>query len=450
MRRLIVGASVLACSAAFASIGCGSSDSSGRGGGSTSSSSPIGGGVNEGGGASGPGRGGSAAGGATANGGSGGSGGSAIIVVSPSCESPSPAFTASEQKIVDLPADTWFSAASTKLRAVCPDGFACNVIDPWSGGAYDANHNLLFVFGGGHVDYSGNELYAFDLASLRWTRLTDPSSASGMNQDPLPDGQPVSRHTYDGLQFLTHANRFFAHGGSRFQDGSGTNETWSFEVESKKWTDKKPAAPNEAQCCAEGSVYDPVTKKVYAHLTKELDSYDYDANAWTKIADFGDAPLWPRYENWGYKIGVLDAKRRLAWFIGGGAYLVWDIDHAKIVTDDWASTGGTVGDNSADISGHDDELFTSGGTEIWKGEGPGVDYDPTSDSIVGWDGGGPWVLDLASKKWAQKSSSGAPNAQAMNGTYGRFRYVPRLNVFILVNGVDDDVVFYKHTAGCGK
>jgi hypothetical protein len=35
------------------------------------------------------------------------------------------------------------------------------------------------------------------------------------------------------------------------------------------------------------------------------------------------------------------------------------------------------------------------------------------------------------------------------GTYGRWRYIARLNVFVLVNSVDDDVRFYKHTAGCG-
>ena len=35
------------------------------------------------------------------------------------------------------------------------------------------------------------------------------------------------------------------------------------------------------------------------------------------------------------------------------------------------------------------------------------------------------------------------------GTYGRWRYIPRVNAFILVNDVDENVYFYKHTGGCG-
>jgi len=37
-----------------------------------------------------------------------------------------------------------------------------------------------------------------------------------------------------------------------------------------------------------------------------------------------------------------------------------------------------------------------------------------------------------------------------NGTFGHFRYIPYLNVFILVNLPDDDVHFYKLTQGCGS
>ena len=53
------------------------------------------------------------------------------------------------------------------------------------------------------------------------------------------------------------------------------------------------------------------------------------------------------------------------------------------------------------------------------------------------------------RSWTQGSSAGTPTAPVDHGTFGRFRYVRRTNVFVLVNGVDDDVWFYKHTAGCG-
>ena len=79
-----------------------------------------------------------------------------------------------------------------------------------------------------------------------------------------------------------------------------------------------------------------------------------------------------------------------------------------------------------------------------------MDYDPTADALVGWVGAGPWVLDLNTKAWSQKSSAGAPTTPVSRGTYGRWRYVPRLNVFVLINGVDDPVAFYKHTPRCGQ
>ncbi|MDI1450127.1 hypothetical protein [Polyangium sp. 6x1] len=31
----------------------------------------------------------------------------------------------------------------------------------------------------------------------------------------------------------------------------------------------------------------------------------------------------------------------------------------------------------------------------------------------------------------------------------RFRYIAQYNVFVLVNRADENVFFYKHTAGCG-
>src|SRR6185436_1420746 len=38
---------------------------------------------------------------------------------------------------------------------------------------------------------------------------------------------------------------------------------------------------------------------------------------------------------------------------------------------------------------------------------------------------------------------------AANGTFGRFRYVPSRNVFIVVNAIDANVFLYRYTAGAG-
>ena len=41
------------------------------------------------------------------------------------------------------------------------------IVYAWSGGTVDTVKGRLLVWGGGHSDYWGNELYALDVASLR-------------------------------------------------------------------------------------------------------------------------------------------------------------------------------------------------------------------------------------------------------------------------------------------
>lgn len=391
--------------------------------------------------------------GAGASGGSGGSGGSNVATPNQSCTSPSPPFTTKEQMLVDLPADSWFSPTDTAIRPHCPtnSGNCGNVIDAWSGGTFDPVHNQMLIFGGGHADYSGNEVYAFELATLTWTRITDPSPDSDSNQDPLPDGKPVSRHSYDGISYVVHADRMFVHGGSRWQDGSGTDVSWAFDPTSKVWENRNPLAKLPfSNCCDEASAYDPKTKRVYFHLTKFLGAYDWDQNTWVKLQDYGEPPFWPRYEVWGDKRGVLDQKRDLVWFFGAGLVLVYDIARAVHVTDDWITTGGTPFTNTDQVGSHTEQIINTGGGEIIKGKAPGVDYDTAGDDLVGWVGGAPWILDLSSKVWSRSAAAGGPAKPSDTGTYGRWRYIPRLNVFVLVNSVDDDVHFYKHTARCGQ
>ena len=82
----------------------------------------------------------------------------------------------------------WQDLTNTKLKSVCPaDSFGginyafadyCGaVITAWSGAAADTKRNRLIIWGGGHVDYSGNEVYSLNLGSAppTMTRLTDPS-----------------------------------------------------------------------------------------------------------------------------------------------------------------------------------------------------------------------------------------------------------------------------------
>jgi hypothetical protein len=68
----------------------------------------------------------------------------------------------------------------------------------------------MIVFGGGHNDYFGSDVHAFDLASREWRRITDGYVSGGDGEygagarypdSVYPDGSPLPPHTYDYVQY---------------------------------------------------------------------------------------------------------------------------------------------------------------------------------------------------------------------------------------------------------
>ena len=99
-------------------------------------------------------------------------------------------------------------------------------------------------------------------------------------------------------------------------------------------------------------------------------------------------------------------------------------------------------------------LGSTGGTEIEKASTPGLEYDPKSDRMVAWSGGGTvYSLDLDKKAWTRHDPAPTggpiPGAANTNGTFGRFRYSPGKNVFVAVSSVTTNVFVYKLAPGAG-
>ena len=86
----------------------------------------------------------------------------------------------------------WHELSRTRLSDDCPKpapagntGCAA-IISAWGGAIADTKENRMILWGGGHQDYYGNELYALNLARdpVTMTRLTEPSSS--INRVPMP------------------------------------------------------------------------------------------------------------------------------------------------------------------------------------------------------------------------------------------------------------------------
>ena len=91
-------------------------------------------------------------------------------------------------------------------------GFS-SMTEAWNGAMFASRFGRsgsMVVFGGGHNDYFGSDVHAFDLATREWRRLTD-GFVAGNEHDygegavysdaTYPDGSPLPPHTYDYVQY---------------------------------------------------------------------------------------------------------------------------------------------------------------------------------------------------------------------------------------------------------
>ena len=93
-----------------------------------------------------------------------------------------------------------------------PSGPA-SIVYSWSSFGWDSNNGYLTLFGGGHANYIGNEVYRVSAATGLWERGS-LSSKTDQSTWAVVDGlAPQSSHTWDNNIFLPVNNRFVTFGG---------------------------------------------------------------------------------------------------------------------------------------------------------------------------------------------------------------------------------------------
>lgn len=137
--------------------------------------------------------------------------------------------------LAEVPPGSWTSCGTAPIPLV-KDGIRGmtgprSVIRAWNGAAFDAATETMYFTGGGHADYGGSEIYAFDAPRLAW-RLEKPhtgnlilleSGPAGRCEFRYDDGTPSARHTYDGILFFD--GKIVVAGGSFFcPHGPSRNE----------------------------------------------------------------------------------------------------------------------------------------------------------------------------------------------------------------------------------
>lgn len=186
-------------------------------------------------------------------------------------------------------------------------------IAAYSGGVVDTARGRLLLFGGGHGDYGGNEVWALNLLRPqdKWTQLTASTTFSVAEEDAAfayadnqyhpggyINGTPISRHTYNTMTYVSSMDEMWAGGSSTWSGGYGApasvndglgdalwncwpNEpcdVWSLSASALTWTYRGSALLNsgadQLPVVPGPMVYSATRDRVYT-LTNKIKSGSY-------------------------------------------------------------------------------------------------------------------------------------------------------------------------------
>lgn len=325
----------------------------------------------------------------------------------------------------------WHALPNTKLASVCPHDDSIHgtsgcaaIIRAWGGGIADTRRNRLLIWGGGHNDYYGNEVYALELETKTMKLLVAPTTQPSPCIERQRDGHPSARHSYSNLAYMEATDTMYSFGGApACERGMGSSATWTLDLQRLLWEEVHPAKGDQP----DGSrgfavaVYDPTNAKVYLNDSYALWEYDDVKRS--------------------YKLRNPDAK------LDDGMSGALDVDHQLLVAFGFgkarAMRVGPKGNYSLQVWDHSVK-----GCDALQGAAyPGLAYDPDIKRIVGWAGGDSvYAFDPETKSCKELTFPNGPGEQQEHGTNGRFAYFPALHVFALVNDWQQDAYLLRLSA----
>jgi hypothetical protein len=373
-----------------------------------------------------------------------------------------------------------------------------SIIPAWSGFTWDSNRGDLLLFGGGHANYSGNEVYRWDGTTQMWERASLPSKTvltPGGNYNAIDGAMnaPSSAHTYDNTNYLAVADRMLVLGGAAYNSGGSftipTSDT-TFRVTGPYMWDPSKADANLVGGTT-GSGVDPATLGGNMWQNRDIadmrKSFVDGTSAATvengkDVVYFTAAPLSGTNSSL-FRLTVNDVndpskdtvEQVGAWF--GGTYAwgaagydpvskryvglsgpipswepapiyfeAWDVKNAGPTNINQAVIPQIVGDGTF-------ELNSAVGAALY-----GLDWDPVRERFVIWTGDGTvWALkaptdgsvdgDWTLTRWTDGNAfadGAVPPDAIQNGVLGKWKYIAQLDAFMALEGATaGNVWLYK-------
>lgn len=384
------------------------------------------------------------------------------------------------------------------------------LISAWSSFAWDPNRGDLWLFGGGHANYSGNDVYRWRGTTRMWERASLPSEVI---QDDLGtwkavDGQdnaPSSAHTYDNNMFLPISDRLLVWGGAAYNNGS--NYVRQISPTASRRTGPYLFDPNRADGNKVGGTTGSHVKRVLPNsqivggsMWQNRDIYinipaatvgplglptghvngctGYDTEGGKDVvylaARFnGTSQLSlvryainnvndPTLDSWkvvgGYRITVSDNQPVCAYDPFMKVFLKRQ-DNATLF--DYWNLAGTLGGNNpqvkmtpVDPTGEFATLIATNAISLPR---CGMDFDPVRRKYALWCGDGrTWMITppavIAPTGWTinkQITPTGAvpPANDGQGGVIGKWKYLPNLDAFIGLTNINEGQIWVYKPVG---
>ena len=320
-----------------------------------------------------------------------------------------------------LTLDAWTALANVNtLSAVAANVGPSSteaVMSAWNGAIFAPNYGTrgaMIHWGGGHADYYGNEVYAFNLNTLTWARIKEPYGGAKFPPNPSnglwADSTPAAPHTYYFIHSRPSANELVI---SRREEhnlgGGGWYRISRLNLSTLIWTNSGADHTLSQLVNEEGGVYDSSRDAIWiVQLQQGLQwaKYLFSTDAWTTYPEPTGA------YNQGPTVYV--PGKDCVLFFTSSASLEYGLDCATPTTGPFAltttgSAPASLGDPRGDMCHWSVNLgavvyYPSRGNQIYLLIPPAGDWKS-----------GTWV-------WSQRSMSGTTGAHSGSpGTYGKFQ-----------------------------